>query len=872
MLQWLGPVTYTAPVVNRFYYEAALVDADGVVSILAAYSDNYAGKNTLQPDTYLSYSVDYFGNLSAEPATDTGWMNTNPAPETVPSFDLNYEWRSFEGSTSANDYLTYYDTDNGNNTAIFNTAVVDNAASGSPTVATGPSITVTPVSKTLTDNITAEITGLSSGSTLNNALFEVEGAPSASDVVGYFDIVSDTGSLAVTNGTDGNGNAISGTGFSFSDGKAHVFAVGLWSTTYYAQFVETWNPSTNLADVELIFINGSTGAVSSGWTAPTEMQNITKISFSYVGPAGAGMILLADDKMDGQFSEFVVNDSTGLAAPGGDISKTVNISYTGTVTQDARVVSTGQGNNEFLVDWVDGNGLTVELIDDNLDVLETYNIASANGTALLSPYGDGRFLVSYRIASPPTNPASSVDDYAIIDTRLAAQTFMLTSSTSEVAGTTFNDTFVGGSGNHTLAGGGGSDTLTYAAASSPVTLTVGPGGDGSTGSGANGYGGTDTFSGIHSFVAASSGTNTVTLDGNHTDYSYQDLGGGMLEVADQRAGAPDGVDQFQNFQTFNFTDGSFTPGQLLQSPPPPPPPPPPTQTADMIMRDGNNGDYEIYDLGGNAILAASAMGQVGLEWQIAGLGSFFGTDSSDMLLRDSNTGQFEVYDISNNAITNATSMGQVGMEWSVAGFGDFSSHGGESDMLMRNSNTGILEVYDISNNQITSAAPMGQVGLEWQVSGFGDFSGNANETDMLMRNTNTGVFEVYDISQNQITFAGPMGQVGLEWSVVGFGPINGAGAGDMLMRNSNTGAFELYDITNNQITSAASMGHVGLEWSVAGIAADPPNGATSQLAQSMASFAPAAGLLPASPQIDTPVAPPSAASPLTSTNVQYELA
>ena len=33
----------------------------------------------------------------------------------------------------------------------------------------------------------------------------------------------------------------------------------------------------------------------------------------------------------------------------------------------------------------------------------------------------------------------------------------------------------------------------------------------------------------------------------------------------------------------------------------------------MIMRDSNNGDYEIYDLGSNAILAADPLGQVGLN-------------------------------------------------------------------------------------------------------------------------------------------------------------------------------------------------------------------------------------------------------------------
>jgi hypothetical protein len=298
-------------------------------------------------------------------------------------------------------------------------------------------------------------------------------------------------------------------------------------------------------------------------------------------------------------------------------------------------------------------------------------------------------------------------------------------------------------------------------------------------------------------------------------------------------------------------------------------PPPAATTADMILHNATGGNFEIYDLGNNAILAAAPL-QLAAGWQVAGLGGFNGTDTSDMMLRD-NTGGLHVYDISNNNITGAVALGQVGLDWAVAGFGDFSSRAGETDMLMRNGNTGQFEIYDISNNAITSAAPMGQVGLEWSVAGFGDFSGNANETDMLMRNSNTGQFEIYDISNNQITSAAPMGQVGLEWSVVGFGPINGAGSSDMMMRNKNTGAFEVYDIANNQLTGAAAMGQVGLEWSVAGVTADPPVSANAQLAQAMASYAADGGAVVASPAVDLTAAQPPVPSILTAATSQNPL-
>jgi len=129
-----------------------------------------------------------------------------------------------------------------------------------------------------------------------------------------------------------------------------------------------------------------------------------------------------------------------------------------------------------------------------------------------------------------------------------------------------------------------------------------------------------------------------------------------------------------------------------------------------------------------------------------------------------------------------------------------------------------------------------------------------NESDMLMRNTHTGAFEIYDISNSQLTSAAPMGQVGLEWSVVGFGSINGAGSSDMLMRDNNNGAFEVYDITNNQLTTAGPMGQVGQEWSVGGIATDPPVSAGAQLAQAMASFAPAGDVPNDAPPAPAPLA------------------
>jgi hypothetical protein len=258
-------------------------------------------------------------------------------------------------------------------------------------------------------------------------------------------------------------------------------------------------------------------------------------------------------------------------------------------------------------------------------------------------------------------------------------------------------------------------------------------------------------------------------------------------------------------------------------------PPPKGTSANMILRDGTKGNYEIYNIGNNAILAGYPLGQVGVNWQSVGVGSFNNSgvagnagfagaaNNTDMVLRDSTSGAFEVYNISDNNIINAASLGAVGLNWQFGGFGDFSSRPGETDMILRNTGNGALEVYDISNNALVSAYSMGAVGLDWAVAGFGDFSSRPNETDMIMRNANTGALEVYDIANNALMSAYSMGAVGLDWQVAGFGNFSSrANETDMIMRNSNTGALEVYNIANNALMSAYSMGAVGLDWQVVG--------------------------------------------------------
>jgi hypothetical protein len=264
-------------------------------------------------------------------------------------------------------------------------------------------------------------------------------------------------------------------------------------------------------------------------------------------------------------------------------------------------------------------------------------------------------------------------------------------------------------------------------------------------------------------------------------------------------------------------------------------------TSDMLLRDSGSGNFEVYDISNNNVINANPMGAVGLNWQVAGFGRFSQSAMSGMMLRNSSTGAFQVYGISNNSFVNSAALGTVGLNWQGAAFGNFSSLG-ETDMILSNTSTGGLQVYDISNNQITNSAFVGTVGTNWQIVGAGNFSSVLGESDLMMRNTTTGAFEIYDIANNQVTAAFSVGTVGLEWQVAGFGPISANGASDMVLRNVNTGVFQVYDINHNTITATSSLGAVGLDWQLGGFAPDAPtgpmggSGSTTQLVQAMAGF------------------------------------
>src|SRR5205823_2158382 len=149
-----------------------------------------------------------------------------------------------------------------------------------------------------------------------------------------------------------------------------------------------------------------------------------------------------------------------------------------------------------------------------------------------------------------------------------------------------------------------------------------------------------------------------------------------------RGGAPDGIDLDTNIQFSQFSDGTYDLSTLL-----PVSSLPPIGdfngdgTGDLVLHRINskaNLEFEGYLINNNQVSAANILGEVGTDWKVAGFGDFDGDRTTDMVLSRTNQKgnlEFEGYIINKNRISTASVLGEVGIEWQVAGFADLNGDG-----------------------------------------------------------------------------------------------------------------------------------------------------------------------------------------------------
>jgi hypothetical protein len=286
---------------------------------------------------------------------------------------------------------------------------------------------------------------------------------------------------------------------------------------------------------------------------------------------------------------------------------------------------------------------------------------------------------------------------------------------------------------------------------------------------------------------------------------------------------------------------------------------------DIFLRNKTSGALAVYNVSANTFVSGAALGSVGPDWKIVGLGylntAVFGQADIIMSRANSdNTTTYDIYDTENNQFVAIKEFADLGSNWKAFGIGEYvdfrsfaalmvvrtDSDTGDTNSIKKNT----MEAYAIANDTLVSVSTLGASGLDFV--GFGHFSSQF-ALGMLMRDSTTGELRIYDFSQDPTTgtYSLPSSNIiiapnnlGLDWKPVGIAPMSGAtSSDDLVMRQDGTGQMRVYDIRDDKLTGsfvfyAPPAGSDPATWkpAIGGDFLSTSSASTSQLVQAMAGF------------------------------------
>lgn len=192
---------------------------------------------------------------------------------------------------------------------------------------------------------------------------------------------------------------------------------------------------------------------------------------------------------------------------------------------------------------------------------------------------------------------------------------------------------------------------------------------------------------------------------------------------------------------------------------------------------------------------------------------FTGDGTSDLLVRSGSTIGF--WDFDAGGVINRRYLGEVAVEWSIAGGGDYNGDG-TSDILFRHATTGAVGYWAMANGSFSRFVPLcWDTGPGWRIVSSrkrSDFNGDGRD-DILWRN-DSGLLGIY-----QMTAAGPepyqwvvIGAFDPAWVVIGTGDFNGDGRADILWRNWLNGDMGYFSMNGGTILGWVPLPSVAPAW------------------------------------------------------------
>ncbi len=374
------------------------------------------------------------------------------------------------------------------------------------------------------------LTGVSAITLLGTAPINIVDGPDANSIVGN----DGDNTISVSSGVDvvtaGNGTdrliidysaataSITGTLVNVSDGGTH--AVTFTGVENFTIKTGSGNDTVTVADGANVVTTGlgdDTITVGNGSNFIDGGSNNDTIT------VGSGV----NTVYGGIGNDTIIVGNGGNVVDGGDGDDGI------TAGTGNDVIVAGLGNDTVIT----GAGIDVTTVNGGIDTVDSGSESD-------------RLIVDF--SSSTTNVTGGVTggtlaggyDGAFADVAGTSSVVFLGTENFTVTTGSANDVIATGDGDDVLDGGAGSDQLSAGGGSD--VLLVGLGSDALDGG---------------------AGTDTVLFSASRTNYQINDLGGGVLQAVDLRAGSPDGTDTFQNIEGFVFTDGTFDAVTVLNDPP-----------------------------------------------------------------------------------------------------------------------------------------------------------------------------------------------------------------------------------------------------------------------------------------------------------------
>ena len=395
------------------------------------------------------------------------------------------------------------------------------------------------------------------------------------------------------------------------------------------------------------------------------------------------------------------------------------------------------------------------------------------------------------------------------------------------------ESFEGREGNDNINGNGGIDRVDYLSARAGVTVNL------TTGTAADGYGGTDTLSNIENvrgsrdfndvitgnlqdnkleglggndnlsggdgndlligglgndLLAGGNGFDTATFTGLKASYTIT-RGAGNVTVA-----GADGTDVLTGIEKLTFSDSSVflkPAGNDFDG----------DGKSDILWRNTATGANTIWKTGN--IATAQAVATIADQaWKVMGTGDFDGDGKADILWRNATTGANTIWKSGSSGAVQAVAA-IADLNWKIAGTGDFDGDG-KADILWRNTATGADTIWK-SGSSATVQAVAAIADQNWKIAGTGDFDGDG-KSDILWRNTATGADTIWK-SGSSATVQAVAAIADQNWKIVGTGDFDGDGKSDILWRNSATGGNTIWK-SGNSATAQTVTAIADQNWKV----------------------------------------------------------